>query len=73
MLIRDRFLASADGKLVCYVTDNQAIEPVVLKKLIERIRKHASSEGVESVAVIFSSVENALENCRNAILLESMM
>ena len=69
----DSSLATADGNLICYVTDNQGIEPVELKRLIERIRKHATAEGIEKVDVIFSSVENALENCRNAILLESMM
>jgi len=69
----DSSVATAGGNLVCYVTDNQIIEPIALKNLIERICNHATSEGIESAAVIFSSVENALENCRNAILLESMM
>lgn len=61
------------GSVICYVTDKQSIEPVELKNLIECIRGHALTEGVDTVNVIFSSPQNALDNCRNAILLESMM
>ena len=66
-------LENIGSSVICYVTDKQSIEPVELKSLIECIRSHALTEGVETVNVIFSSPQNALDNCRNAILLESMM
>ena len=62
-----------NGNLLCYVQDNQAIEPVMLKKLLEIVRQQAKNENIESAIVIFSSAQNALQNCRNAIVLERMM
>lgn len=59
--------------LLYCVTAEQAIEPLKLKEMIAQIREHASSEGGGIAYVIFSATQNALENCRNAILLESMM
>jgi len=62
-----------NGNLLCYVQDNQAIEPVMLKKLLEIVRQQAKNENIKSAIVIFSSAQNALQNCRNAIVLERMM
>ncbi len=53
--------------------NEQKIAAIELRKLIEKISLYAISKGYESVNILFSSAHNALENCRNAILLESMM
>ena len=69
------------GSLLCIVNtqqenmqeNEQKIAAIELRKLIEKISLYAISKGYESVNILFSSAHNALENCRNAILLESMM
>jgi len=63
--------------LLCIVNNKQEneqkISAVEIRKLIEKISVYAISKEYESVNILFSSPNNALENCRNAILLESMM
>jgi hypothetical protein len=63
--------------LLCIVNnkpDNkQKISALELRKLIETLRTLAISRNYDSVNVLFSSAHHALENCRDAILLESLM
>ncbi len=59
--------------LLCMVNSGQKLETMALKKLIEQLCEYAQSKSYESINVIFSSSSHALEDCRNAILLESMM
>ncbi len=63
--------------LLCLVKHQQEgeqkIEAKALKTLIEQVQAYAFSKNYGFVNVIFSSSQYALENCRNAILLESMM
>lgn len=55
-------------------SDNeQKISALELRKLIETLRTLAISRNYDSVNVLFSSAHHALENCRDAILLESLM
>jgi len=68
-----KFSREGNNDLLYYITAEQAIEPVMLKEMIEQIREHARLEETEVANVIFSSAQHALENCRNAILIESMM
>ncbi|RKZ94910.1 MAG: hypothetical protein DRQ43_06120, partial [Gammaproteobacteria bacterium] len=58
--------------LFCAVKSEKKIEPAELKTLIEHIRDYALKKEGRMVSIVFSS-NYALENCRNAILLESMM
>lgn len=53
--------------------DLQKINPLELRRFIENIREYGLSKDYGFINVIFSSSQHALENCRNAILLESMM
>jgi len=62
--------------LLCIVNSGSTkaaggIAAVDLRKLIEQIALYASAK--HPVYVVFSSSSDALENCRNAILLENMM
>ncbi len=66
-------LALQDKELLCIVKSEKKIKPLELKKLIEQLRSYATSSQYKSVSLIFSSAHDALDNCRNAILLESMM
>ncbi|MCW8930143.1 MAG: hypothetical protein OQL19_07910 [Gammaproteobacteria bacterium] len=59
--------------LFCMVSNEKKIEAIELRQLIEQVCKYAFSKHYNSINVIFSSSQYALENCRNAILLESMM
>lgn len=66
-------LGLQDKELLCVVKNEKKIKPVELKKLIEQVRSYATSSQYKSVSLIFSSAHDALDNCRNALLLESMM
>lgn len=72
----------------CLINDENKIKAPELKTLIETIQrsalqeisqpnfmadKDAADENNINIVLIFSSAQYALENCRNAILLESMM
>lgn len=63
---------TAGSDQFCNVKSDKKIEPVELKILIEHIQHYALSKDARTVSIIFSS-DYALENCRNAVLLESMM
>ncbi|MCU7800688.1 MAG: hypothetical protein KZQ70_11205 [gamma proteobacterium symbiont of Lucinoma myriamae] len=63
---------TVNSDLFCKVKSDKRIEPVELKLLIEHIQDYALRKDARTVSVVFSS-DYALENCRNAILLESMM
>lgn len=80
--------ASAAGDWFCVVHDENKIKPPVLKTLLENIHNSVMQQSTESnfnaeknvihadtirIVVIFTSGQYALENCRNAILLKSMM
>ncbi len=65
-------------ELLCIVKSDGEVKPLELKKLIEQIRAYAMTRQHKSVSLIFSSAHgasrcSALDNCRKAILLESMM
>lgn len=66
-----------EDSLLCTVDDKQEneqeIAAIELRKLIEQVRAYAILKEYNSVNILFTSAHNALENCRNAILLESMM
>ena len=64
---------SAGQSLVCIVNNEQGIKPLDLRLLIESLQRDSLSKGYSSVKVLFSSVHHALEDCRNATLLEAMM
>lgn len=61
------------GSLLCVVADEQEIAAVELRQLIEQVRAYTLAKQYKAVNIVFSSAQNALKNCRNAILLESMM
>ena len=69
----DFSLVKGKDSLQCIVTDEQQIAAVELRQLVEQLRTYAILKQYKSVHMLFSSAHNALENCRNAILLESMM
>lgn len=58
--------------LFCSVKSEKKIEPAELRTLMEHIRDYALAKEGRTVSIVFSS-NYALENCRNAILLDSMM
>jgi hypothetical protein len=57
---------------LCYLFDEHLMAPIELKKIIEFVNKQFLND-LDQVVVIFSSKNKALNNCQNAILLESMM
>ena len=62
------------GRQLFYLlSEPREIEPVSLKELIAHIRHHAAEIGAASADVLFASDVSALNNCRNAIVLDSMM
>ena len=61
-----------NSALFCHVKSTKTIKPVELKQLLETMDDYAQGKEAAIINVIFSS-EHALENCRNALLLESMM
>lgn len=80
--------ASAAGDWFCVVHDEDKIKPPALKTLLENIHNSVMQQDPESnfnseknvipadtisIVVIFTSGQYALENCRNAMLLKSMM
>lgn len=58
--------------LFCHIKSELEIDPLDLRKLLEHIRDYACVNTVRSMNIAFSS-HYALKNCRNAILLDSMM
>lgn len=63
---------NSEPDLFCSVKSEVKITPSELKYLIECIQDYAVLKKAASISVVFSS-DYALENCRNAMILESMM
>ena len=61
-----------NSALFCHVKSMNIIKPVELRQLLETMDNYALREKAATINVIFSN-QYALENCRNAVLLESMM
>ncbi|MCU7938785.1 MAG: hypothetical protein KZQ64_12170 [gamma proteobacterium symbiont of Bathyaustriella thionipta] len=61
-----------NSDLFCHVKSETKIAPAELRRVIENIRDYALAKNGRTMNIVFSS-NYALENCRNAILLESMM
>lgn len=61
---------SDSALLLCLVHEQEKLSAVELKKLIEALRETGSGK---TLLVLFSATQFALENTRNAIILESMM
>jgi len=61
-----------NGALFCHVKSTNTIKPSDLRQLLETMDNYGQEKEAVIINVIFSS-DHALENCRNAVLLESMM
>lgn len=55
------------------VSEQSSLSAEQLKNMIEFIRVHSQQKAVDLVSVIFLDDIHALEHCRNAMILESMM
>ena len=82
------YLPDLPSDWFCVVHDENKIKPSALKALLENIHSSVMQQGPESnfnaeknvipaepisIVVVFTSDQYALENCRNAILLKTMM
>jgi|GEM_PF-6478982 len=57
----------------CSIMGEQRLTPFELRKLIELLQKKARQRDCQQLLVTFPVQLSGVENCRNAILLESMM
>jgi hypothetical protein len=74
----DKFDVSAsggplNGDYYLCLEINERLEARVIRQLIESLRKQAEHSQWETLYVLFMDDTNALENCRNATMLEYMM
>ena len=72
VLVKGGIEETSNSDLFCHIKSEIKIEPAALRILIEHIRDHALAKEAQTMSIVFSS-KHALENCRNAILLESLM
>lgn len=62
---------NGDGAL-CIIQGMSSSTPKNIKELLVLIRKTAQERNTDEVYVVFED-DNALDNCRNAVVLQSMM